>query len=295
MSHAVIPIHHFPQKDIAFDIMKLDKAMEHHETARAPHRHNYYEIFIFLQGGGTHKIDFNEHPIETNALHFISPGQVHLVARAKGCHGYVITFPEELYGLHDQHKHFLQQVNLYHNYAAPTLFTCTEEEIDIFKALIARIEQEYDSAGLMREELMRSYLNIFLVHSARIFQQKTASGKTQKQAQAGQHIVQRFRQLLDEHFAKVQHVNEYADMLAITPSHLNDTIKKVTGSTASAHISERILLEAKRLLFNTNHSIKEIAFMLGFDDPTYFGRFFRKSTHFTPGDFREHIRKKYHE
>jgi AraC family transcriptional activator of pobA len=291
----LIPIHRFTKKDIPFEIVKLDEAMAEDYDARAPHRHNYYEIFIFYKGGGTHKIDFHDYEIETNALHFISPGQVHLVKRAKGCKGYVITFHEELYALHDQHKNFLQQITLYHNYKDPALFTCSEEEMFVFQRLIDRIEQEYVSEGIMREELMRSYLNIFLIHSTRIFQQKNHGKKKEKYSQSGNYILQKFRQLLDEHYVKKQTVNEYAEEMAITPGHLNDVIKKMTGATASSHISERIILEAKRLLLNTNHSIKEISFLLGFDDPTYFGRFFRKSTSFTPGDFREHIRKKYHE
>lgn len=291
-----IPVHRFAKKDIAFDIVKLDKdVMEDYDVSRSPHRHNYYEIFIFFKGGGSHKIDFNEYKIETNALHFISPGQVHLVKRNKGCHGYVITFHEELFSLHQQHKNFLQQISLYHNYKDPALFTCSKEEIDIFKRLIQRIESEYTSEGLMREELMRSYLTIFLVHSTRVFQQKNNAKKSSAYSQSGNHIIQRFRQLLDEHYLKKQSVNEYADEMSITPGHLNDVVKKLTGTTASSHISERIILEAKRLLLNTNHSIKEISFLLGFDDPTYFGRFFRKATNYTPGDFREHIRKKYHE
>jgi AraC-like DNA-binding protein/mannose-6-phosphate isomerase-like protein (cupin superfamily) len=281
---ASIPIHGF-NKEFPFELNKLNAAMmDNFDVARNPHRHSYYEIFFFYKGGGRHTIDFKEYEIESNSLHFISPGQVHTITRAKGCHGYVITFPEELYAIHGQQQ-FLQHVTLYHNYTDSTMISCTPAEMEKFKKLIAQIEEEYVTDGIMREELVRSYLNIILIHSTRIFRRNEKGSSIPSTGST--YIVQRFRQLLDENFLKVQAVNEYAGMLSITPSHLNDTVKKVTGSTVSSHIHERVILEAKRLLFNTKNSVKEVAFTLGFDDPTYFGRFFRKFTGMTPGEFRE--------
>ncbi len=288
----IIPVHNFGNREIAFDIAELDEAMmESYENPRSPHRHSYYEIFIFYKGGGKHTIDFKEYDIETNALHFISPGQVHLIKRTKGCYGYVITFPEDLYLINGQ-QHFLRQISLYHNYSEPPMFTCNAEEMKRFKLIIERLNTEYQSEGMMREELMRSYLSVILIHSNRIFQQQKKGKKTQP-AQVTSDIVQRFRLLLDEHILVVQSVNGYAALLNITPNHLNDVVKKNTGITASAHISERILLEAKRLLLNTEYSAKEIAHALNFNDPAYFGRFFRKQTSCSPLDFRNQIRKKY--
>jgi AraC family transcriptional activator of pobA len=287
----LIPIHRFTPKDINFEITKLDAAtMENFESGHKPHRHSYYEIFVFFKGGGVHQIDFKEYHIESGSLHFISPGQVHQIRRAKGCHGYVITFTEELYALYEEQKNFLQQIELYHNYSAPTLVNFAPEFFERIRRLTLQMETEYHSQGLMREELMRSYLNIMLIHSNRVFK----SQQSDLSAVNKNFILQRFRQLLDVHFIENQHVQEYARMLGVTPNHLNDTIKKATGITASQQIHERLLLEAKRMLFNTEFSIKEIAFALRFQDPTYFGRFFRKLANTTPGEFRNAIREKYH-
>jgi AraC family transcriptional activator of pobA len=287
----IIPIHPFGKKDINFEITKLDAAtMENFETGHNPHRHSYYEIFVFFKGGGVHQIDFKEYHIESGSLHFISPGQVHQIRRAKGCHGYVITFTEELYALHEEQKNFLQQIELYHNYSTPTLVNFASDFFERLRRLTLQMESEYNSEGLMREELMRSYLNIMLIHSNRVFKSQQP-----EQASVSKNILlPRFRQLLDAHFIEKQHVQDYAQLLGVTPNYLNDAIKKSTGITASQHIHERLLLEAKRILFNTEFSIKEIAFALGFQDPTYFGRFFRKLANTTPGDFREAIRGKYH-
>ena len=69
-----------------------------HKTDR-PHRHSYYEICVFVNGSGRHEIDFHTHPIHSNSVHFISPGQVHLISREKDYHGYLIVFSKEFYAL----------------------------------------------------------------------------------------------------------------------------------------------------------------------------------------------------
>ena len=86
---------------------------------------------------------------------------------------------------------------------------------------------------------------------------------------------------------------EYADMLYVTPGHLNDLIKSVTGKTAKQIIDEKRVVEAKRLLFWGQHSVKQIAGHLNFEDDSYFNRFFKKHTGETPALFQKNIREKY--
>ena len=99
---------------------------------------------------------------------------------------------------------------------------------------------------------------------------------------------------VEEKFLTLHKVNDYADLLAVTPNHLNDTTKKVTGKTALELIQDRLLLEAKRLLLHTEQTAKEISYQLGYNDPSYFTRFFKAQTERTPDDFRRQIREKYH-
>ena len=86
----------------------------------------------------------------------------------------------------------------------------------------------------------------------------------------------------------------YAEMLNISAGHMGDVVKEQSGKPAIAHIHERVILEAKRLLFHTDYVIKEIAFHLGFEDASYFSRFFKRMTGHTPVDYRLNIRKMYH-
>lgn len=286
------PVHKFASKDFPFEIVRLDEiGFDDEEQMGQPHRHNYYEIFLFYKGGGVHRIDFNTYPIESNAIHFISPGQVHYIKRTAGCHGYVITFPQELFSLHDQ-QNMLNQLSYYHNYREPTLFTCSEKEIEGIKIWISKLVAEFSIPENKSEDLIRACLTVILLECNRMFTHY--SGKEQEfKLNTGGNLILQFRQLLDIHYISMQQVQQYADLLGVTAGHLNDTIKKITGFTTSNHIHERLLLEAKRKLANTDLSAKEIAFDLNFEDPAYFGRFFRKYTGLSPVQFREQIRGKY--
>jgi AraC-like DNA-binding protein len=103
----------------------------------------------------------------------------------------------------------------------------------------------------------------------------------------------RFQALVDEHFRRMHRVAEYARLLALTPGHLNALTKAATGQTASALIDARLILEANRLLAHSDATTAEIAAHLGFRAPSYFGRFFRRHVHRSPGAFRAAIREKY--
>ncbi len=99
--------------------------------------------------------------------------------------------------------------------------------------------------------------------------------------------------MVNKYYITKKTVKEYAELMHITPNHLTDTVKDVTGKTPKSFITERILLEAKNLLSYTYYDIAEIAYLLGFYNPSHFGRFFKKFEGFTPKDFRiENYREK---
>ena len=102
-----------------------------------------------------------------------------------------------------------------------------------------------------------------------------------------------FKILVDEHFRDKVQVSEYAEMLHVTPGHLNDTVKSTIGRSAKQVIDAKRIMEAKRLLFWQKHSVKQIAGELNFDDDAYFSRFFKKHTGQTPALFQKTIREKY--
>lgn len=106
-------------------------------------------------------------------------------------------------------------------------------------------------------------------------------------------LIDNFRNLISEKYKSLHQVSDYAELLYITPGHLNDTVKKFTGKTAKQIIQEHLILEMKRSLVYENKSIKEIAYDFNFDNPAYFNSFFKKLTLETPAVFRNKILEKY--
>jgi AraC-like DNA-binding protein len=154
------------------------------------------------------------------------------------------------------------------------------------------MEQEFLHRRPQRDLVVRNLLNAFIIAAARL-----GSGKTNivHMDSTQNKIVKQFHALTDEHFLKRTQVAQYADMLYISPGHLNDVIKMATGRTAKQVIDEKRIMEAKRLLFWGNHSVKEIAGRLNFEDDAYFNRFFKKHTGQSPALFLKYSREKYNE
>lgn len=252
-----------------------------------PHRHAYYEIFFFESGGGEHDIDFNTFRIESPSLHFVSPGQVHEVRRDADSYGCVLLFTAEFYYLHLANKDLLYDLPfLNNNHLRPILNLSPEEAADV-RALTGGMRQEYESAHPYGEEMIRSLLNLLLLKARRMFEGR----QPEPEVESGEsRLVRDLRMMVDRNFHAMHAVSAYANALHVTPGHLNDVTKQVTGKTVSALIQERIVLEAKRMLVHSEQSIKEIAYALGFDDPSYFTRFFRERAGTSPGTFREENR-----
>jgi AraC family transcriptional activator of pobA len=106
-------------------------------------------------------------------------------------------------------------------------------------------------------------------------------------------LVRRFRQAVERSFRVTTSVPDYARALGVTTSHLNESLRLETGLTAGDLIRERLLLEAKRLLLHSELTIAEIAYELGFEDPSYFSRFVRRELKASPAEFRSRVRQKY--
>jgi AraC-like DNA-binding protein/mannose-6-phosphate isomerase-like protein (cupin superfamily) len=285
-----IPTHKFRQIDKSFAYVELKDFMSQDKhIPKYPHRHNYYEVFIFTKGGGTHMIDFVEYSIKANSLHFISPGMVHSIRRNAGCVGLVITFTKELFAMQNQ-QNTIQQINLYHNNQFPPIIECNQEDMRYYRNLIHKIKDESISSKLMGNEMALAYLIALLIHANRKF-------VLQHQLLLPQIFtdirVQEFKNLLNAPLIDKPSVSSFAAKMGITAKQLNQLLMKHTGLNPKEHITNQILIEAKRLLINSDLTIKEIAYELFFDDPAYFGRIFKNQIGQTPNQYRKVMRKKY--
>jgi AraC-like DNA-binding protein len=141
------------------------------------------------------------------------------------------------------------------------------------------------------DEMARVQFRLLLMMAARIYRRTLLD--TRVMARRPQAIVHQFRTTLETHFLQVRSVAAYARMLKITSGHLTESVLLQTGRTAGELIRDRLLLEAQRLLVHSSLNMAEIALALQFEDPSYFSRFFRRSTGTSPGEFRDRFLEKY--
>ncbi len=158
-----------------------------------------------------------------------------------------------------------------------------DEQATVFNNIIERIESEYQASLVDREAMLSAYIRILLIEAKRIYCPK----HTTYSVASSILLTKQFLFLVEENFLIQTRVSEYAKQLSITANHLNETVKQTIGKTAGELIRERLLLEAKRWLIHSDLSISEIAHALNFEDPSYFGRFFKRYTHCSPKDFRQ--------
>jgi AraC-like DNA-binding protein len=137
--------------------------------------------------------------------------------------------------------------------------------------MLQKMLKEYDNFFLLRSEILRGLLKIFLIYLTRQYEPSTTNVVKPKTID----LVNKFFDIVEKKYMTHKLVSVYAEELCITPNHLNEIVKKASGFPASHHIRQRVLLEAKRQAAYSGASMKEIAYNLGFEDISHFSKFFK--------------------
>ncbi len=276
----MIPIHNLEsQSSKPITIHSLGE-LTHYDFGE-PHRHTYFEFFVFEKGGGTHMIDFAEFPITPGSIHIVAPGQVHMVKRELKSRGYVLLFESHIFESNHFVNNFLLDHICYSLEDFPPSYKFEEKEQKEIAVTMEQAWNNYRSDLPLKNELVMSLLTVMLIHClrSRSYVQGEAVSRDQK-------IYAQFRRLLTINFKTIKKVKEYAAELAVTEKSLNEIVHARTGNSASAIIYQQLVLEARRLL-KTGMLAKEVAFELNFDDPAHFSKFFKTQTGISPGEFQK--------
>lgn len=250
-----------------------------------PHRHDFYEILYVTEGAGTHFIDFNAYPIEPNTFYFISPGQVHYWETTVPLEGEILVFTEDFLLLAPADYMVLSELSFFHTIEGSPILKLNESDHVQMASLYRVIAEEFNVFDFRASSVLRAYLHILLVQIQRICAtQETEAGM--KRDKIAQKLTRQFKQLITNQSVIGQSVQAYAGKLGVSVNHLNKTVKATTGYTPGQLIRQEIILEAKRLFRHTDLTATEVGFRLGFEDSSYFGRFFKREVGVTPGRFR---------
>ena len=277
-----------------FTIRKItDFNEEELEHNLMPHLHDYYSIFWIESGEAIHATEFVEYSLKQDTILFVPPGLKHRMYIDKSVGGIYILFNEDFIQYNRKNHVPLTEYRLFNNPDFKSLITVIPERRRKLRNITELILDEIQNTDDYSEDIVLNLLHLFLLESRRIFDQQNQSTKEESDSTPDTTII-KFKQLIEENYITQKNVTPYAEMLNMNPSCLNELTKRTTGITAGELIRNRVIGEIKKLLYSSSLSGKEIAFDLGFDDPAYFSRFFRKYTGLTLKEFRDQSRKKYH-
>lgn len=271
--------------NLAFKIEYLEK----HNPFDVLQRLNYYSIIWIQEGHGTIDADFNKHEFSKNMLLSFSPYQPFVLNAETNISGVAIYFHPDFFCIHKHHKDVACDGVLFNNIYSSPLVTVDEKASASFEMIIEQFEDEIKKSALAHYELLVSYLKIFLITASRLKSEQLNQPQTEATESEEPFILQNLKNYIETHYKTTHSASDYANMLAITPKALTRLTKTHFNKTLTDLISERIIIEAKRELYLTNKSVKEIAFELGYNDEYYFSRFFKKNAEVSPQIYRETV------
>ncbi|WP_410610337.1 AraC family transcriptional regulator [Amycolatopsis sp. lyj-109] len=237
-----------------------------------PHRHTFHELVHVTGGTGAHVVDTARWPLRPPHFGVIAPGQVHQWAGVRGLTGHVVLFTDDFLLDHPADRELLRRLS-------ERSWLHLDDHADARIArLIADLEDEYHRGGDDTESVLRALVHVLIVRAGRLL-------GTPPPAPAGA-VAAEFVRLAGRPEPGLWSVRAHAGRLGVTPGHLTEAVKAATGRTAAQLLREARIREAQRFLLRTDLTVRQVASRVGFADPAYFCRFFRRETGLSPGDFR---------
>lgn len=273
---------------LQFEIYPLaDYMCESGQHGLKPHTHSFYQIIWFISGKGKHYVDFNEFDVEENTIFFISKGQIHHFDRNtyEGC---IIHFNESFIADNENYTNIFLKHNIFDSFEKEPFFRIKNaDKIELENIVLQMQNEMWTPNQFAHAEYLKLLLNLFLIVIQRFGVRNNCTGLSINNPS---HILfVKFRKLLEDNYRVIHTVSEYAQLLNVSGKTLTNCVKDISHQTPLELINERKALEAKRLLAYSEKNVNEIGYELGFEDPSYFVKFFKRQSKMLPGDFRRAV------
>lgn len=266
-----------------FSVRDLQQVLNGKNLVHDLHRHDFYFVLAVQNGTGIHEIDFVQYLVQANVVFILRPGQVHKLELAADTTGFLLEFDLSFY----QPRNTIAE----HRWKKASSKNFCEVEAAKFKKLYTYLASIFDEYSLKQEgylEAIKANLDLFFLEYIR--QSKNPSSIAKSESGYIQERFEELVRLLETNIVRMKNVSDYADLLSLSPYQLNSIAKTSVGKTVSDLINDQIILEAKRHLIATPAQVKEVADQLGYEDPSYFIRFFKKHTGQSPDTFRKNFK-----
>lgn len=271
-----IPMHR--HKDLARNGIKL-KIITPEDIVNHPveyiHRDDYFVFGLMVRGQMTFDVDFERQTISAGAIGFIRPGQIHRFLGGDDFEGWMLMVESGM--VSERYKMIFEETS----FSGKTLWLADLEigELKTLYNLICGLAAKKEETSIIRD-LVAAFVGMIAGYFKRM------KGEQNSYHSRHAEIVFQLNSLLQQHITRNHSPSFYADKLNLSSVYLNEVVKRVTGYSVSNYIRNEIVLRAKRLLYHTNLTVKEIALALGFEDNAYFTRLFTRATGKSPLKFR---------
>lgn len=286
-----LPIYHLEPDELGnpyFRVYNFTGTLPNQSDLLIPHRKDHYLIVLVRHAETRQWIDMTQYIPKDNTVYFSGPGNIIVKEEARELYSTGIAFTNEFLSL--QENAALRKLPLIENPYNGHELLLNEADLALIEDLIAKINTHNEQPGEWQQRMLSAYMTVLLTYLSRLYTEQYQ----ETNPSAEKLMVKKFQAELEQNFGNLHEVGDYASLLHISPGHLSELVKTQSGKPAIKHIHDRIILEARRLLFHTETSSKEIAFDLGFEDASYFNRFFKRETGATPSAYRSNIREMYH-
>lgn len=270
----------------SFKIYRIEDVLPYIKFPLPHHRSPYFEILFVTAGASTTrhsglmKYEICSDQIFFKSAHQISSGDI----SGTDTTGFFCLIDNEFLVLNGQSAFPIAEFPFFKSGSNPCMSLSHAQALELDR-LFGLIHSKWNGNQKNKHTITAAYLNVLLQELQAMYVEESGKVKNTRQA-AADVLTEKFKRLVEQHYLHKQKVLDYAELLFVTPNHLNKTIKATTGKTALELIDDMLLLEAKVLLKQTNKNVSEIAFHLSFDDPSHFTRFFKHLTGRTPLAFR---------
>ncbi|MEO9872138.1 AraC family transcriptional regulator [Ekhidna sp.] len=254
----------------------------HSKNITAPHKHNFFLTVLFTKGSGTHEIDFEKYDVSPGSVFMLNPGQAHNWELSDDIEGIIFFHSQEFYEISFTEQS-IYDFPFFYPVRNPSMLTLKEGELSEVSNAFNLILKEYRNRDVWSIKKIVSLLNCIYIDISRVYLNPVNANLVKMDAYSA--YLRELEQLIEENFKQEKSPSAYADLLNITIRHLNRLTQETLGKSTTQLITERVILEAKRLIVYDSTSLAKISYELGYDDYAYFSRLFKKWTKLTPSEF----------
>ncbi|MBD1259291.1 AraC family transcriptional regulator [Maribacter polysiphoniae] len=268
------------QSNLGLEIIPLKKVIDFsNQNGYDPHRLNFYQLIVITKGRGIHEVDFETIAYAENTVIPVAMGQVQRFTNNPQLKGYAVLFTPDFLIKEEQDYHYLYDYTIFNHAINPQSHIANKEVLTLLQEMITEQQK-----GLLFDsgEYQRNLLKNFLIQIER-----NKRERVEIVCNDSLNLYMRFRKTLEENINYKIRVADICQKLNVTPKQINKALKLYTNTTAKQYIEDRVILEIKRLLVYSTLTIKEIAYEIGFDDPTNFTKYFKARVNTLPTDYQK--------